>query len=135
MQASWNPAAAVGAVKKLLELMTSAESDLAQLGATKVIIGQRPLRQMLAELLDLPETPILELMGVSQPLSVMSAGSVADLGYGVALGGAEAYTITDTCGGPAQAPGPGVSLEGDVMDGPVVWVLPDGTRRVIRLGN
>lgn len=55
-------AGAPSAVNTLLKLMTSAKNESVRLGAAKALFDQLPLRQMLAELAELPEAQIIEVV-------------------------------------------------------------------------
>ncbi len=55
-------AGAMGVVMTLLKVASSAESESARLAAAKALMDQLPLRQMLGELRDGPETPRIEII-------------------------------------------------------------------------
>jgi hypothetical protein len=69
---------------------------------------------------------------VPMPLSAMSIGAMGDLGYVVDLTRADEYTIP-----PPAAPGMGIGrIEGtlgydEIYRGPIVVLMPDGSRRVL----
>lgn len=70
-------------------------------------------------------TGFSEGSGVAQPISIMTIGSVADLGYAVDLGAAEPYTLPALMppGVVARDEGPAI---GDIRMGPVAFIRPDG---------
>lgn len=73
-------------------------------------------------------TPLLEL-GESHPLSAITIQSLADLGYEVDLAQAEEYTVPTAGGGGGPNNGyydPALSLAGDVHQGPVLSIDPEG---------
>ncbi len=60
------------------------------------------------------------------PLSRVTLASLADLGYEVVLDGANTFEVATTP--PARAPGPeAIPIGGDVLEGPIYIVEPDGT--------
>ena len=57
-----------------------------------------------------------------QPLSKVSIGALADLGYSVSYGQAESYTLPSTTSSRLEAAGHEIDLGNDIRQGPVFVV-------------
>ena len=78
-------------------------------------------------------TPVLRV-GEANPLSAITIQSLADLGYAVDAGRADAFSLPDTGGGAAAGDrhaGRVLDLSGDVLTGPVLAFDTDG--RMVRV--
>ena len=74
-------------------------------------------------------TGFVSAVGTPNPLSRLTIAAMADLGYAVDYGAAEAYTLPS---GPALRTVPTEPLGWDVIDpNPIVMLMPDGTARLI----
>lgn len=71
--------------------------------------------------------------GVPNPLSKVTAASLADMGYTVSLAGADVYVLPPAPPLPAgaAAAGPLIYLVNDVRRGPIYTIDPDGGLRVV----
>ena len=66
------------------------------------------------------------------PLSRITVASLEDVGYTVNLDAADAFTVTIPAAGAAVQSKAGISLLGDIYDGPLYRVTADGSLQLIR---
>lgn len=66
------------------------------------------------------------------PLSTVTAASLADMGYVVDLGNADAYVLANPTGLRAETTAPSIDLGDDILSLPLFTVSPTGTLRRVR---